>query len=183
MSTLRAVRIGTLVCLSAAIAACDTTADKQRKADQQQAEANEKTQMAREQAQQQGARAENSAQQEATQEQRKADQAENAAFAELGKEEGDYALRLNDAIDDLAGKSKDLRTAAAAEKDAKRQTDDNRVLDEVTEHRDALLADAKSVPYATTRSWPDLKNRIDRDLEDVDPVARSAAAHIKSSPR
>jgi hypothetical protein len=179
----RIALMASLVALCPALYACDTTADKQRKADQAQLEANQERAAAEEHARQQSAEAQNAAQQQASQEQRKADRAQNAAYAELGQEEGAYSSKLNDVIDDLNGKVNELEAAAAAEQKASKREEDSQVLRDAVDHRETLTADARAVPYATTMSWPDLKAKIEKDLEDARPVARSAAAHIRSSPR
>ena len=63
------------------------------------------------------------------------------------------------------------------------KTEDGQVIAQVTTHRDVLLSDVRAVPFATAMSWPALKGKIDRDLDDSRTSSRTASAHIKHAPR
>jgi septal ring factor EnvC (AmiA/AmiB activator) len=167
----------------ALVAGCQTTADKQREADQAQAQADQKRTAAEEQANQKAAEAQNAAQQEITNAQRKADEKQNAVLAALTHEQADRLSKVNDALDDLRGKIAELQTAANAETVAKNQTADGRVLSDLIARREVLTADATAIPGATPTAWPGLEDKIDKDLDAFRSLARTASVHIKSAPR
>jgi hypothetical protein len=162
---------------------CESTADRQRKADEARAEADQKAAMAQQQAQQQSAAAQNAAQQQATVDQQRADQVQNAATGELMKEGAAYTAKLTLALQEMNGKLNDLHSAGSAETDPQKRVEDDQVFEQLVARREALAADARALPQASTMSWPDLKAKIDRDLDDARPALRSASAHIKRSPR
>jgi hypothetical protein len=167
----------------ALLAGCENTADKQRKADQAQAEADQQKAMAQQQAQQKAAEAQNSAQQQATKGQETANDLQNQTDAELRREQADYSSKVRGELSDLNGKITDLHGASVAEPTATKKADDDRVLGELSVRRDALSVDVQSIATATATTWPALKDKIDKDLDDSKSSARTALSHIKSSPR
>jgi hypothetical protein len=165
------------------LAGCDSTADKQREADQAQAAADQKRAAAEEQAQQKAAEAQNAAQQTATEAQRKADDKLNAAIATLGKEQLESLTAVNGAIQDLAGKIDDLNTAANAEVKPDKRAADDHVIDDLQGRRNGLIADARAITEATTMTWPALKDKVDKDMGDYRSLVRVASVSITHAPR
>jgi F0F1-type ATP synthase membrane subunit b/b' len=162
---------------------CEDAAEKQRQADQAQAEANQKKAAAEVEAMQKAARANNEAEQQIANAQRKADQKQNEATASLTKEQIDRLSKVNDALDDLRAKIGELQFAANAETAGSKQADDGHVLNDLVARRDTLSDDASAVPSSTPTSWPALQDKIDKDLDSYRSLARTASAHIKSAPR
>ena len=162
---------------------CSNPAHNQRETTQAHAEADHSKAAAEHQAQQKATEAQNAAQQQATKEQQKADDKQNEAFSALTTQRDDYLSKVRVALDDLNGKISDLQTASAAETANGQKAEDSRVLNDLYARRDALRADAKSIPGATAMTWPGMKNQVDKDLDDSKSSARTASARIRSSPR
>jgi len=180
-STRIAVSLSVAACLG--LAGCENTAEKQRQAEQEQVAADQKRAAAEEQVRQKAAEAINAAQQEATKAQREADDKANAALAMLSKDQLDRMSKIHSAVEDLNGKINDLRAASNAEPAPSDKVEDSKVLGELAARRAILDADGRAVAEATTMTWPALKDKVDKDLDDYRSSARTATFHIRSAPR
>jgi hypothetical protein len=164
------------------LAGCESTADKQREADQAQAAADQKRAVAEEQANQKSSEAQNAAQKTTTEAQRIADDKQSAAVATLQTERLETLTAVNGAIEDLAGKIDDLNAAANAEPKADKKAADVQVVSDLQARRNGLIADARAITEATTMSWPPLKDKVDKDMGDYKSSARVASFRITQAP-
>jgi hypothetical protein len=163
--------------------ACDDAASKTVKAEQAQAEADQKKNQAEQRAAQKTAEAWDAAGQQADKAQQSADRAWDAAAVALNDEKNDYAGRINKVVGDIDARLTDITASAMdAAVSQKRLTKD--VVDNMSRRRDALIDDERALEHATSDGWAALRLKVDTDLDESRTYMRTASARIKaSSPR
>jgi hypothetical protein len=166
------VALATLAMGAAAFgsAACDTSAHREREAEKARAEA---------------AKERSELLQKAVNEQHKADETERKALAEnenkFVKERADYRAKIEKEIADADTHVEDLRIAATnASVTAKNDIDT--ALRDVSARRTELETALHHVDDSTSRTWVDVKTRLDRELDAFKSSIRTASTRIKSAP-
>jgi hypothetical protein len=137
-------------------AACDKSgADEQGKANQAQAEANDKI-----------AAAKSEADKKITTAQSEADKKVATVQADFAKTIEDYRHSTQANLDDL-NKKVDVLDAKAQTLKGKPKTDLQTSLGEIRIKRDALIADRKALETTTATAWDGTKVRLDKEWTDL----------------
>lgn len=170
------------LCLFGA-AACDKPANEQARADQAQAEANEKivqanreavveTRSAQLEADEKIAEANREANREARGAQLEADKEIAAAQRDFSKRREDYRHDLETKLIDVDKKIEVLEAkSAAATGKAKAELDQK--LASVRARRASLRDDAQRLDAATATTWDDAKARVDKELSELKSTVES----------
>jgi hypothetical protein len=144
------------------LGACETTTDREQRAERLQLEAVQK-------------RAE--AEQKAKQEQAKA-----VLDQQTAKDEMSYGLRVQKELDSVDCTMSSLQDSAdKATGSAKAQ--DDQVMSDLAARKDTLAQDLKQITVASTNDWNGLRAKVDRDLDDLKKSLRTASTTVTGAPR
>jgi tRNA uridine 5-carbamoylmethylation protein Kti12 len=134
---------------------CNRAADEQRKADEARAEANEDVSEAQREAQLKINAARGEANSEIAE-----------AAANFNKLREDYRHDMNEKLAELDREIAELDTKVTTAA-GQTKTDLEAKLPEVKRHREAFLADYRSLEQTSARTWDDAKERVNKSWEQL----------------
>jgi hypothetical protein len=149
------ILLGALSVLS--FAACETARDQQEKANEAQAEADQKV-----------AEANRDANAKTNEAQAEADKKIADAQATFAKMREDYRHDVNAKLVDLDKKIADLEAKVKTETSAQKRTELEAKLTDIRASRDSFATEYRSVETASASTWDDVKKRIDKSLNDLE---------------
>jgi hypothetical protein len=160
--------LATMAGASFAVTACENASDRERKAEQQQIQADQNK-----------LESQRNADQKAREEQQKAADMRAEADKKFAQEKSDYFDKVHQDLADLDKKVNDMKDvtnrATGATKDAF-----NKTLKDVQAKRDLISSDLDEIGRSTAINWDGIKAKVDKDLDEFKSTVRTASTRIKA---
>lgn len=162
--------VTTLLCLGVAVTACDQNKNR--------AAQDNNPNNVNPPAQNDGRRATGPDQRDMRDRDQKADDTQKSA---IDMQKKDYHARIEAELKDLDNRIDAMKDAIDKENKGANKDLDKKLLDDVNDRRDALKSDLHEVDSAKESEWPAVKQKTDRDLDELRRSVRTASTRIHTA--